>query len=159
MRLFRKRVRIEDPDDNRKHYSGGKRVLITVAVSFLILIGVLIYIFLPVWLYVIFVPILTIAFVWRPAELDEEDRIRRYLSRIPPGERFPRKRFYQRIGIPSAQLDTVSARFPDWCGEGRDILEAEEMYRLVLCWYYGTVKQLSDAMVVRLLEQAAVKPS
>lgn len=153
MRFFKKRVRLDDPDDNRKHYSGGKRLFVRAVIALLILLAVLVYMFLPVWTYAFFVPLLTVAYVWRPKEPDEEGRVRRYLSRIPPGERFPREGLYRRLGIPAASLAAASRRFPQWCGEGKEILEAEEMHRLVLCWYYGIVKQREDGDVLRILKR------
>ena len=152
MRLFKKKVRLDDPDDNRKHYSGITKWLVGAGFALLILVGVLVYMFLPVWTYFLLIPLFTVAFVWRPKEPDEEERIRGYLARIPAGERFSRKRFYDRMGLPAGVLEAAAARFPEWCGGGKDILEAEEMYRTVLCWYFGTVKQLDDAAVIRRLQ-------
>ena len=152
MRLFRKRVRLDDPDDMRKHYSGIKKIFIVLGAALLILILFLVYLFLPVWTYVLLIPLFTVAFVWRPKEPDEDTRIRKYLERIPAGERFSKERFYSRMSLPEGQLQAAAQRFPDWCGGDKEILEADEMYYTVLCWYFGTIKQLGDDAVVRRLQ-------
>jgi len=157
MGLFKKRVRVDDPEDNRKQYSGVWKGFVGFGIGLLILISLLIYMFLPLWTYVLFIPLLTVAFVWRPGEPDEEARMRGYLERIPAGERFSRARFYERMGLPEGQLEAAARRFPEWCGGDKQVLEAEEMYRTVLCWYYGTIKQLGDEAVVRRLRTRSVK--
>lgn len=151
-RKKRARIYLDDPDDNRRRYTQRELYWLRIGSVIFVTLLLIIYLFLPPWLYLVVVPVAIATYYYRDRSGNSEaDRLRGYLQRIPAASGLSRERLYQKLQLPEADLDRTAATFPELCGDDAERLTADQAYCLVVAWYYWHIKNCPLAQVREIL--------
>ena len=141
-------IYIDDPDDCRKRYTRKQRIWRRTGWGIIAFLGLIIYLFLPPWLY----PVLVVPFMYFVYNTDrsprtERQRIRAYLGRIPPSAKLSREKFLAAVDISDEDIAEILEKFDQLPDRDADYFSAAEMKQTILCWYYYRIKQCSAESV------------